>query len=60
MKSSKEEHLIKIEIFCNIMNVFTVAFDKFNASLLNKNINFLKKKKYLTDLKVLNSLIIFV
>ncbi len=43
MESSKEEHLFKIEIFCNIMNVFTVAFDKFNASLLNKNINFFKQ-----------------
>ncbi len=34
-----------MEIFCNIMNVFTVTLDQFNASLLNKSINFLKKKK---------------
>ncbi len=26
----------KNEIFCNIINVFTVTFDQFNASLLNK------------------------
>ncbi len=30
-------------MFCNIENVFIVNFDQFNASLLNKNINFLKK-----------------
>ncbi len=29
--------------FCNIINVFTVTFDQFNASLINKSINFLKK-----------------
>ncbi len=33
----------KIEIFCNIINVFTVTFDQFDASLLNKTINFSKK-----------------
>ncbi len=27
---------IEIGIFCNIINVFTVTFDKFNMSLLNK------------------------
>ncbi len=32
-----------MEIFCNVINVFTVAFDEFNVSLLNKTINFLKK-----------------
>ncbi len=31
-------------IFYNI-NVFTVTFDQFNASLLNKSINFSQKKK---------------
>jgi len=31
---------IKIEIFCNIINLFTVTFDKFNAYLMNKSINF--------------------
>ncbi len=29
-------------IFCNILNVFTVTFDQFNASMLNKSINFFK------------------
>ncbi len=28
-KSSKEQHLFEIEIFCNIINVFTVTFDQF-------------------------------
>ncbi len=37
---SKEPHLFEIEIFGQIINVFTVTFDKFYASLLNKNINF--------------------
>ncbi len=27
---------------CNIRNVFTVTFDQFNASFLDKNINFKK------------------
>ncbi len=33
-------------IFCNIINihVITVTFDYFNASLLNKSINFIQKK----------------
>ncbi len=33
----------EIEIFCNILNVFTVTFDQFNAYLLNKNINLFLK-----------------
>ncbi len=38
------KYLFEIEIhFYNIINVFTVRFDQFNASLLNKSINFLKK-----------------
>jgi len=32
IKHSKE-HLFEIESFCNIINVFTVNFDQFNASL---------------------------
>ncbi len=42
---SKEQHLFEIEILCNILNVFTVTFDQFNTSLLNKTIHFLKKNK---------------
>ncbi len=38
-------------IFCNILNVF-VTFDQYNASLLNKSINFFKIK--LPDPKILN------
>ncbi len=43
--SLKEWLLFKIEIFCNIINVFTLTFYQFNASLLNKSIN----KKNLID-----------
>ncbi len=32
-----------IRKFCNTINVFAVAFDQFNASLLNKSINLFKK-----------------
>ncbi len=39
-----EHHLY--EIYCNIINVFTVTFDQFNESLLNKVLlSFFKKKK---------------
>ncbi len=40
-----------MEIFCNIINVFVVIFDHFNASFLNENINFLKKIILTSDLK---------
>ncbi len=36
-KLFKEQQLFEIEIFCNITNAFTVTFDQFYASLLNKN-----------------------
>ncbi len=38
IESSEEQHLFEIEIFCNIIIVFTVTFDQFNASLPNKSI----------------------
>ncbi len=38
-----KEHLFDKEIFCNIINVFTVTFDQFNASLRNKSIIFFQK-----------------
>ncbi len=41
----KEQHLFEMEIFYNILSVFTVMFIQFNVSVLNKCINFLKKKK---------------
>ncbi len=41
IESSEEQHLLKLEIFCNIINAFTVTFDQFNAFLMNKSINFL-------------------
>ncbi len=40
--SSKEQRLFKKS--CNIINVFTVTFDQFNASLLNKSIVLSKNK----------------
>ncbi len=48
-ESSKEQHLFEVEIFCNIIHVFTVTFDQFNASLLNRNMNVFQKN--LTDCK---------
>ncbi len=31
------QHLFKMEIFCNIINVFTVNFDQLNVFFLNKS-----------------------
>ncbi len=44
IESSKEKHLFEIEIFCYIINAFTVTFDQFNESLLNKSIHFFQKQ----------------
>ncbi len=42
--SSKEQHLFEMYLnFCNIINVFTVTFDQYKSSLVNKSINFFKK-----------------
>ncbi len=38
-KELKSNYLI--DIFCNIINVFTVTFDQLNVSLLNKSKQFL-------------------
>ncbi len=39
----KEQHLFEIEIFWNIMNVFTVTADRFNASIFyTQNTKFLQ------------------
>ncbi len=35
----KRTALFEIEIFCNIINVFTVSLDQFDAFLLNKSIS---------------------
>ncbi len=37
-KESSKQHLFDIEIFCNFENVFTITFDQFIGSLLNKSI----------------------
>ncbi len=34
IESSKDQHLFEIEIFCNIIKVFTVTFDQWIVSLL--------------------------
>ncbi len=39
MESWIKQHLFEIQIFCNIINVFTVTFDQFNITQLNKSIN---------------------
>ncbi len=51
---SLNRNLYEVEIVSNSINVFTATFDQFNASLLNKSINFFPKKKSLTDPKLLN------
>ncbi len=33
----KEQHLLKLQLFCSIIKVLTVTFDQFNASLLSKS-----------------------
>ncbi len=38
----KKQRLFEIEIFCNIINVFTVTFNKYNVSLCH-NVPFLYK-----------------
>ncbi len=38
LKNPKIQHLFEIEIYCNLINVFTDTFNQFNASLLNKSI----------------------
>ncbi len=46
IQSSKEQHFYEIEIFCDFVNIFTVTFDQFNVSMLNKSIKvFFKKRK---------------
>lgn len=45
----------EIEIFCNILNVFIVPFDTFNASLLNISFNFFGGKNFI-DPKLLNGI----
>ncbi len=44
----------EIEIFCNIINVFTITFDQFNAGLQNKRNTFFQKNKNLLDPKMRN------
>ncbi len=44
IENSKEQHLFETEILCNIINVFTVTFDQFNAALLNKSVYLFQKK----------------
>ncbi len=39
----KRTALFEIEIFCNIINIFTITFDQFNMSLMNKSINLFQK-----------------
>ncbi len=33
----QEQHLFEIKMCCDSINLFSVTFDQFNASLLNKN-----------------------
>jgi len=60
IESSQKQHLFEIESFCNIMNIVTVTLDQFNASLLNKNMNFLKKKTQSPNLQTCSSKILIM
>ncbi len=40
-----KKHLFEIEMFWNIISVFTATFNQFNASLLERSINFFNKKQ---------------
>jgi len=53
-KFKRTAFIIGKNVFFNCINVCTVTFDQFNASLLNKSINFFFKRKLNTDLKLLN------
>lgn len=48
VKNSEEEHLFKMENFCDIINILTVTSDQFNVYLLNKSVDFLRKTPYST------------
>ncbi len=48
--SSKEHHLFEIEIFCIIINVFTLTSNQVNVSLLNNSIRFSKNKSIIAML----------
>ncbi len=43
-KNVKEQHLFEIQIFCKIIEVFTVILKYNCVSLLHKSISFLKKR----------------
>jgi len=43
----KEQHLFETEIFCNIINVFTVILDQFNASLPKKLLKQMRQTRHL-------------
>ncbi len=53
VERSKEQQLFISRNNCNIINAFTVTFDQFNASLLNKY-KFVSKKNNCTNAKLLN------
>lgn len=42
----QKKHFFEIEIFFNIINVFAVTFDQFNALLLDKTINILPTSNF--------------
>ncbi len=44
-KKFKRKAFIWIRHLCNIISAFIVIFNQYNVSLLNKSINFFKKKK---------------
>ncbi len=56
IESSKEQSLFEIELYYNITNDFTVTFDQFNASVMNKSIILTVVCVIKTELTVDNSI----
>ncbi len=57
LMNAKFRRTSEIEIFCNIINVFIITFDRFNASLLNKSTNFYNPPPRYTESKPLNGIV---
>ncbi len=43
MKKVKQQHLLKTEILCTIINLVTATFDQFNAFLMNTSNDIFQK-----------------
>jgi len=50
MESSKEQLLFEVEFIDNSVNISIVTVDQFNASLLDKSINFSPKNNVISSI----------